>query len=111
MSYDNTDPSAYLRALWDGKERSTNTKIENVKGIYVGTDRDDDLALRLKRLITNAATRRDPRLPFTADNRAPERVSSSSAKAVPARPRFFRRHSRAMPPFRITSTRVLGARS
>jgi type II secretory pathway predicted ATPase ExeA len=71
MTYDNTDPSAYLRALWDEKDRSTNTKIENVKGIYVGTERDDDLALRLKRLITNAATRRDPRLPFTADNRAP----------------------------------------
>ena len=71
MTYDNTDPAAYLRSLWTGKEAASNATIENVQGIYVSSDRDDDLQQRLQRLALNAARRRDPRLPHSADNRAP----------------------------------------
>lgn len=70
MTYDHSDPSAYLRTLWSAQQASSNARIENAKGIYVGSERDDQLAAQLKRLALNAATRRDPRLPFSADNRA-----------------------------------------
>lgn len=71
MTYDNADPTAYLRSLWTDEEASSNATIENVQGIYVSSDRDDDLQQRLQRLVLNAARRRDPRLPHSADNRAP----------------------------------------
>jgi hypothetical protein len=71
MTYDNTDPSAYLRALWSKEEAAINAKIEDVKTLYVESERDDDITRHLKRLTFNAAIRRDPRLPHAADNRAP----------------------------------------
>ncbi len=71
MSHDEqSDPSSYLRKLWNAAEASSNAKIENAKGIYVGSERDDQIAAHLKRLTLNAARRRDPHLPFSADNRA-----------------------------------------
>jgi len=70
MTYDHSDPSSYLRNLWSADEASNNAKIEDAKGIYVGSERDDQIAAQLKRLTLNAARRRDPHLPFSADNRA-----------------------------------------
>jgi hypothetical protein len=70
MTYDHSDPSSYLRNLWRTEEASSNAKIEAAKGIYVGSERDDQLAKQLKRLTLNAARRRDPHLPFSAGNRA-----------------------------------------
>jgi hypothetical protein len=70
MTYDDADPSAYLRALWSKEEAAMNAKIENVKALYVESQRDDDMARHLKRLTFNAAIRRNPDLPHSADNRA-----------------------------------------
>jgi hypothetical protein len=70
MTYGDADPSAYLRALWSKEEAAMNTKIENVKALYVESQRDDDIARHLKRLTFNASIRRNPDLAHSADNRA-----------------------------------------
>jgi hypothetical protein len=69
--YDNSDPTAYLRALDSPEEAAMVKRIEKVKTTYITSARDDDFLRLLKRLITNAKIRRDPNGPHTADNRAP----------------------------------------
>jgi hypothetical protein len=71
MSYDQSDPTAYLRALQTDDEREVESKKEEIKSRYVETDRDEKFDLMLKRLVDNASKRRNPGLPHAANNRRP----------------------------------------
>ena len=68
---DNFDPTAYLRKLLSDYELEVNSKVEDVKGSYVESERDDTFASFLRLLIQNAARRRDPGKPHAANNRRP----------------------------------------
>jgi hypothetical protein len=69
MIHDNPDPTAYLRALSTEAEAQFDARLERIKARYVESDRDEQVAGHLKRLIRNAAARRDPSLPHSGDNR------------------------------------------
>lgn len=71
MTQDNFDPTEYLRKLLSDYELEVNSKVEDVKGSYVESDRDDTFASFLRLLIQNAARRRDPGKPHAANNRRP----------------------------------------
>lgn len=71
MTFDNSDPAAYLRRMLDADELRTVADIEKAKTIYMTSQRDDDIARNIKRLATNAVIRRDPTRPHAANNRAP----------------------------------------
>lgn len=71
MSYDNSDPTAYLRALLTDAERELNAKVEDVKSRYVEFSSDDQFGRLLKAVIGNAVKRRNPGMPHAANNRRP----------------------------------------
>jgi hypothetical protein len=71
MSHDNSDPTAYLRALQTDDEREIESKKEDIKSRYVETERDEKFGQMLKRLVDNASKRRNPGLPHAANNRRP----------------------------------------
>jgi hypothetical protein len=69
MSYDHFDPAAYLRALQTDHEREVESKKEDIKSLHVETHNDDKFGQMLKRVIDNASRRRNPGLPYAANNR------------------------------------------
>lgn len=71
MSYDPTDPTAYLRALQTNEEREVESRKEEIKARYVETERDEKFRQMLKHLVDNASKRRNPGLPHAANNRRP----------------------------------------
>lgn len=71
MTHDPSDPTAYLRALQTVDEREVESRKEEIKSRYVETERDDVFGKMLKRVIDNASKRRNPGLPFAANNRRP----------------------------------------
>lgn len=71
MTEDNFDPTAYLRKLMTDYELEVNSKVEDVKGSYVESGRDDKFLNFLRLLIQNASRRRDPGKPHAANNRRP----------------------------------------
>jgi hypothetical protein len=66
---DNSDPTAYLRALLGPEERRRVDILEKVRTTYFTSGRDTDLTRLLKRLIENAQIRRDPGQPHGGSNR------------------------------------------
>ena len=66
---DNSDPTAYLRAMLDPEERQRVETIEKVKTTYFMSDRDRELLRLLRRLTENAQIRRDPNRPHSGANR------------------------------------------
>jgi hypothetical protein len=73
MTNDNLDPAAYLRAMLGADELQTITEIEKAKTTYMQSERDEQVARHVKRLTVNAVLRRNPALPYAANNRAPGR--------------------------------------
>jgi hypothetical protein len=71
MAFNNNDPAAYLREQLSAADRQLVAKIEATKTEYMTSDRDEEIAQQLKRLTINAMLRRDPTLPYAANNRAP----------------------------------------
>ena len=71
MSYDPSDPTAYLRELQTNDERELETIKESIKSLYVETERDDQFRKLLKIPIDNASRRRNAGLPHAANNRRP----------------------------------------
>ena len=65
------DPTASLRASLTEDDLRSLALTETLKARYVRSDRDEEVEKALTELIKNACTRRDPRLPHSADNRVP----------------------------------------
>jgi hypothetical protein len=71
VTYDNSDPAAYLRAMLGADELRTIAEIEKAKTTYMESERDEEIARHIKLLTVNAVLRRDPTKPHAANNRAP----------------------------------------
>jgi Bacterial TniB protein len=71
MSYDNFDPTAYLRQMLTEAEREFAETVEDIKGLHVESNRDDVFDGNVKRIVDNASKRRNPGLPHAANNRRP----------------------------------------
>lgn len=97
--HDNADPSAYIRDLWSEQERDANSRSERVKGLYIESDRDEDLTRLLNRLARNAASRADPSLPYAANNRKPGMGIVISGDSGAGKTRMLQRMFRNNPLF------------
>lgn len=99
----NSDPTAYLRAMLDPDELVRVARIEKVKTAYMTSSRDDDLERLIKRITTNAVIRRDPTKPHSGDNRVEGKglciVAPSGAGKSTLLEEMFRSHA-AFPNFR-----------
>lgn len=101
---DNSDPTAYLRALLTTEERKRVEMIEKIKTTYFTSDRDRDLERLLRKLTENAQIRRDPTRPHSGSNRVEGRGvciigSSGAGKSTFIEETF--RSSPAFPNFRV----------
>lgn len=63
------DPTALLRAQLSDDDFRILKVEEMLKARYVRSERDDEISNALTELIKNACTRRDPKLPHSAENR------------------------------------------
>jgi hypothetical protein len=101
---DNSDPTAYLRALLGPEERNRVEIIEKVKTTYFMSDRDRDLLRLLRRLTENAQIRRDPNLPHSGANRVEGKglclIGPSGSGKSTLLTETFRSHA-AFPNFRV----------
>lgn len=101
---DNSDPTAYLRALLGREERQRVEIIEKVKTTYFTSDRDMDLSRLLKRLTENAQIRRDPDRPHSGGNRVEGKglciIGPSGSGKTTLLEETFRSHA-AFPNFRV----------
>lgn len=101
---DNSDPTAYLRALLTTEERQRVEVIEKVKTTYFTSDRDRDLARLLRRLTENAQIRRDPDRPHSGSNRVEGKgvciIGPSGSGKSTLLEETFRSHP-AFPNFRV----------
>jgi hypothetical protein len=101
---DNSDPTAYLRALQDPEDRQRVDIIEKVKTTYFTSDRDRDILRLLRRLIENAQIRRDPSRPHSGANRVEGKglciIGPSGSGKSTLLEETFRSHA-AFPNFRI----------
>jgi hypothetical protein len=101
---DNSDPTAYLRALLDPAERLRVELVEKIKTTYFVSDRDQALQRLLQRLTANAMLRRDPNKPHGALNRVEGKaiciVGPSGSGKSTLLEETFRSHP-AFPNFRV----------